>query len=232
MSRVATITLSAVVVLIVVVWPIVEYRHVYVFNKRLRAIDPGRVYRGGEMTVDGFADAVARYKIHTVLNLQDDFPDPDVCQSFWNWNTVKESEMCRRLGVHYVLIKPDVILRRTVPLERPAAIDEFLNLMDDPDSYPVLIHCKAGLHRTGCLSAVYRMEYQGWSPGEAYAELKAQGFGDWVGTSANDYVREYVLQYRRGLRGLKPSAVSDDPAAVRPKGRKRADGTEDPGATD
>ena len=126
--------------------------------------------------------------------------------------------MCQRLGVRYVLIKPDVILRRTVPRERPAAIDDFLNLMDDPDSYPVLIHCKAGLHRTGCLTAVYRMEYQGWSPGEAYSELKAHGFGDWVCTSANDYVNEYVLQYRRGLRGLKPSPVGDDPAMIRPKG--------------
>ena len=34
--------------------------------------------------------------------------------------------------------------------------------MDDPDSYPVLIHCNAGLNRTGVMVAVYRMEYQGW----------------------------------------------------------------------
>ena len=232
MSRIATVTLSAVVVLIVGVWPIVEYRNVYAFNKRLREVAPGKVYRGGEMTAEGFADAVARYKIHTILNLQDDFPDPDVCRSFWNWNTVKESEMCRRLGVRYVLIKPDIVFRRRVPLERPAAIDEFLDLMDDPDAYPVLIHCKAGLHRTGCLAAVYRMEYQGWSPGEAYNELKDHGFGDWVCTSANDYVNEYVLQYRRGLRGLKPNSGGEEPFQVRPQGRKRADGTEDFGGTE
>ena len=78
MSRVATLTLSAVVVLIVGVWPIVEYRNVYTFDKRLREVDPGRVYRSGEMTAAGFADAVARYKIRTILNLQDDYPDPDV----------------------------------------------------------------------------------------------------------------------------------------------------------
>ncbi len=230
MSRVATLTLSAVAVLIVGVWPIVEYRNVYTFDKRLREVDPGRVYRSGEMTAAGFADAVARYKIRTILNVQDDYPDPDVVRNFWNWNTVKESELCRQLGVRYVLIKPDLILRRRVPAERPAAVDAFLDLMDDPDAYPVLIHCKAGLHRTGCLTAVYRMEYQGWSPDRAYDELKANGFGDWVGTSGNDYVNEYVLQYRRGLRGLKPSPVAEEASVIRPRGGKGADGVEDAGA--
>ena len=99
----------------------------------LREVTPGRVYRCGEMNAAGFADAVARLKIRTILNLQDDYPDPDVTHSFWNWNTVKESELCRRLGVRYVLIKPDLIPRRLTPLERPAAVDEFLDLMDDPE---------------------------------------------------------------------------------------------------
>jgi len=35
---------------------------------------------------------------------------------------------------------------------------------------------------------------------EAYREMKGQGFGPWVCTSANDYVTQYVLSYRRGLR--------------------------------
>ena len=230
MSRVATLGLSAAVALLVVVWPVVEYRCVYAYSKRLREIEPGRVYRSGEMTADGFADAVARYKIRTVLNLQDDFPDPDVRETCWDGDTVKESEMCKRLGVRYVLIKPDLVSRRSVPLERPAAIDEFLGLMDDPDSYPVLIHCKAGLHRTGVLSAVYHMEYQGWSPAEAYADLKENGFGDWVGSCTNEYVNQYVVQYRRGLR--EPSPSPGESAALRPRGAKRADGAEDGGGAE
>ena len=227
MPRVKTLALSAFVVLIVVVWPIVEYRNVYAFNKRLRVVTPGRVYRCGEMNAEGFAETVARLKIRTILNLQDDFPDPDVCKSFWDWSTIKESELCRRLGVQYVLIKPDLIQRRLAPLERPAAVDEFLRLMDDESAYPVLIHCKAGLHRTGVVTAVYRMEYEGWSPAEAYRELKAHGFGDWVCTSANDYVNEYVLQYRRGLRHEDSPAVHSSAAVVPSGGRKRADGVVD-----
>ena len=225
MPRVHNLVMAGAVALLVVVWPVVEYRNVYAFNKRLREVDPGRVYRAGELTADGIADAVDRLKIRTILNLQDDYPDPDICRSFWDWNTIKESDLCKQLGVRYVLIKPDLIPRRDVPLDRPAAVDEFLRLMDREDSYPVLIHCKAGLHRTGVMTAVYRMEYQGWTADEAYTELKALGFGDWVCTSANDYVNQYVLQYRRGLRHGEPGAASA--TAVRGEQRRRADGTLD-----
>jgi hypothetical protein len=192
--------LVGLLVVIVGLVPVVCYRSTYTYGKRLREVDPGRVYRCGQLTVEGFADTIRRLGIRTVLNLQDDYPDPDIWQGFWDRRTIKESEMCRRLGVHYVLIEPDLVSRRRVPAERPAAIDRFLEVMDDESSFPVLIHCKAGLHRTGLLSAVYRMEYQGWTVYEAYHELKAHGFGDWASTSANDYVKQYVLTYHPGQR--------------------------------
>jgi protein tyrosine phosphatase (PTP) superfamily phosphohydrolase (DUF442 family) len=192
--------LVGLLVVIVGVVPVVFYRSVYAYGKRLRVVIPGRIYRSGQLTVAGFTDVVHQLGIQTIVNLQDDYPDPDLCQSFWDRRTTKESELCHRLGVRYVLIEPDLISRTRIPAERPAAIDRFLELMDDASIYPVLIHCKAGLHRTGLLSAVYRMEYQGWSNGEACRELRAHGFGDWACTSANDYVKQYVLTYRPGLR--------------------------------
>jgi tyrosine-protein phosphatase SIW14 len=200
MANVVRWAIIAALLGIVVVAPIVRYRMVYDHAKRLRVVEEGRLYRSGQLTAEGFADAVRRLGIKTVLNVQDDFPDPNLQLHFWTGRTIKESELCARLGVRYVTIAPDLISRKMVPERRPAAIDEFLALMDQRDVYPVLLHCKAGLHRTGCLAAVYRMEYQGWTVGEAYRELKAHGFGEWACTSANDYVQEYVLTYRRGLR--------------------------------
>jgi hypothetical protein len=200
MAAVLRVVLVTALIGIVGVAPVVYFRRVYDTDKRLRIVHPGRVYRSGQMTADGFADAVNRYHIRTIINVQDEFPDPDLDASFWSRRTIKESALCRELGVHYIHLAPTLISRRLIPAKRPPAIDELLAILDDEANYPVLIHCHAGLHRTGLLTAVYRMEYEGWSADEAFREMKAQGFGPWVCTSANDYVTQYVLSYRRGLR--------------------------------
>jgi protein-tyrosine phosphatase len=189
-------TLVAALVLIVGVAPVVYFRVLYASGKRLKEVVPGRLYRGGQMTAEGLGDTIHKLQIRTVINVQDDFPDPDLYESFWSGRTVKESELCRRLGVRYEFIAPDLVHPSQAAEKHPQAIDQLLALLDDEANYPVLLHCKAGLHRTGVLTAVYRMEYQGWTPGQAFRELKAHGFGPWVCTAANLYVRQYVLDYR------------------------------------
>jgi protein tyrosine/serine phosphatase len=42
---------------------------------------------------------------------------------------------------------------------------------------PVLLHCMHGADRTGLISAMYRMLYQGWSKEQALAELTQGGYG-------------------------------------------------------
>jgi protein tyrosine phosphatase (PTP) superfamily phosphohydrolase (DUF442 family) len=42
---------------------------------------------------------------------------------------------------------------------------------------PVLIHCHWGADRTGLVSAMFRVVFQGWSKEEAIAELRGGGFG-------------------------------------------------------
>jgi tyrosine-protein phosphatase SIW14 len=199
--------LAGAVACLVIIVPFVDYRYQYTFAKRLREIVPDRVYRSGQLTAPGFANAVRRFGFRTIVNLQDDYPDPDIARGYFTGDTVKESELCRQLGVRYLFIAPDVIPRREIGHVRPTAIDQFLAVMDDPSNYPVLFHCKAGLHRTGIMAAIYRMEYQGWSHHEAIAELKENGFGEWPATSANDYIAEYVLAYQPGLR-IKDSPLS------------------------
>jgi protein tyrosine phosphatase (PTP) superfamily phosphohydrolase (DUF442 family) len=200
MSVVVRGVLIAGVVAVIVAGPLVCFRAAYAYEKRLREVAPGRLYRCGQMTADGFEDAVRRCGIRMILNVQDDYPDPDIELSFWRPGTIKESELCKRLGVRYAWIAPDLVPVRESPAKRPKAVDEFLRLLDDETAYPVLIHCKAGLNRTGCFVAVYRMEYQGWSHMEAFQEMKDLGFGTTTCTASNQYVNQYVLTYRRGLR--------------------------------
>ena len=103
-------------------------------------------------------------------------------------------------------------------------IDEFVELMDQESTYPALLHCKAGLHRTGVLTAIYRMEYQGWSRRAAFHELRAHGFGDWVSTTANPYIDQYIFRYRPRAHGdIRISACGGESRgaarAVAPTGR-------------
>ncbi len=195
MGRLGKVVLLGVLVVSFGLGVYVYFRAVYGHHKRFRVIEPGRFYRSGQMTAAGFTDVVRRFGLRTIINVQDDVPDPDLPLHFFSSETMKESELCRRLGVQYVWLAPDLQPRGTPGGPRPKVLDEYLALMDDPGTYPALLHCKAGLHRTGILAAVWRMEYQGWSRVAAYRELKAHGFGDWACTHANEYVAQYVLDY-------------------------------------
>jgi len=186
--------------------PFFYYRYAYTFAKRLRVVDAGLVYRSGCMTAPGFREALTRYHIRTVLNVNDEAPDPDLAEGYFTANSIRESELCKEMKVNYVFLCLDLVDRRQAGSVRPQAIEQFLALMDNPDNYPVLIHCRAGLHRTGCLVALYRMEYDHWSMQQALGELKALGFGEYASTKANDYIAQYVVNYRPGIRN-QPSGV-------------------------
>jgi protein tyrosine/serine phosphatase len=190
------LTLAAFVIVV----PTTYYRASFDHGRRLRVIDEGILYRSGCLTASGFADAVKRYHIKTIVNLQDEFPDPSIRNSYIDITTTSEVQLCKQLGVQYVFLAPDLISRKKIDSERPRAIEQFLAVMDNKENFPVLIHCKAGLHRTGCIAAVYRMEYQGWSPAAALNEAKAHGFGEFAACAANDYIVQYITAYTPGKR--------------------------------
>lgn len=188
--------MGVLLVLMIVIVPAVHYRHTYRYAKRLRTVVEDKVYRSGCLTAAGFRDAIHKYKIKTVLNLQDEAPDPDLPNHYFTLRTTPESELCASLGVKFVFLQVGLVNPRQFPRTHAASVDEFLKLMDDPDTYPILLHCKAGLHRTGVMAALYRQEYEGWSRAEALRELKNHGFGEFGSSAANPYIDQYILRYQ------------------------------------
>lgn len=190
MARITGWLLAVGMITTMIAVPYLYYRSQYAHGKRLRVVTTGTLYRSGQLTAAGLAEAVEERGIRTIINLQNEDVDPQLAGG------PLESEFCRQRGIKYVFLPPDLIERKRVPAERPVAIDAFLAIMDDPANYPVLLHCRAGLHRTGVLAAVYRMEYEGWTAERARTELRANGFGDSQATARNDYIMQYLLTYR------------------------------------
>jgi protein tyrosine phosphatase (PTP) superfamily phosphohydrolase (DUF442 family) len=54
----------------------------------------------------------------------------------------------------------------------------FLRLVNDPANAPVYVHCKGGRHRTGAMTAVYRITHDGWTAEQAFEEMKKYDFED------------------------------------------------------
>lgn len=187
--------LAGLVAAVVAVPPVALFRANYAHAKRLREVTPGKFYRSGQMTAAGLRQTIERYGIKTVLNLQHEAPDPVMPENWLGRPVVAESELCKQLGARYVLMTPDILPVPNDLTKQPPVVGEFLKLLDDPASYPILIHCKAGLHRTGRLTAIYRMEYEGWSTGDAMRELRANGYGFDMASEADDFIIQFVKHY-------------------------------------
>jgi tyrosine-protein phosphatase SIW14 len=194
--------LGGLVALVSLGVPAAYYRSNYTNFKRFRVVTPGKFYRSGQFTAGGLRAIVREAGIRSVINLQEENADPFMPEEWLSKPAVRESDLCRELGVKYFalfggeVVPPEAAARG----KRPAVIDEYLGILDDPNNYPVLLHCKAGLHRTGLMTAIYRMEYENASPGRAMDELRANGFGTFAATTANVYIAQYIDSYRRGLR--------------------------------
>lgn len=200
MSSAWRIIVAVLIAAMIVAVPVIRYRMVYETEKRFREVSPGRFYRSGQMPAEAFRDKIQEHQIKVVINFQDENPDPLLPESYGNEPSILESQVCTENGAKYIFLswagdRGLLPRNKATSQNRPKVIDEFLKICDEHRGEPILIHCMAGLHRTGVLTAIYRMEYEGWSKADAVRELRANGFGDRKCTTANDYVLEYVFQY-------------------------------------
>src|SRR5262245_7158241 len=101
MAKLRDRVLAVSIAVMVVGAPLLYQRYRLTTQKRLRAVVPGRLYRSGQMTADGFEQAISDLGIRTVLNVQNEIPDPMLRRSFLDSRTTSEQELCRRLGVRY-----------------------------------------------------------------------------------------------------------------------------------
>jgi protein tyrosine/serine phosphatase len=155
--------------------------------RNFRSFRDGVLYRSGQMKLAGLRRVVFDYGIRTVISLRDAAvpgePPPDLA----------EERYCRAEEINYYRLPPRTWWAPAGPAPVEENVRKFNEIMADPSNYPVLVHCFAGIHRTGAYCAIYRMEHDHWSNAEAIAELKQSGY---VNLDQEWDVLGYLEEYR------------------------------------
>lgn len=81
---------------------------------------------------------------------------------------------------------------------------KFLALVNDKENWPVYVHCAGGRHRTGAMTAVFRITTQGWDANRAYDEMKNYDFYKRWGHGS---MKRYVFDYYRELNGKQADQI-------------------------
>jgi len=99
---------------------------------------------------------------------------------------------------------------RTAPTS--AQLAEFLKIVNDPAQQPVYVHCVGGRHRTGVMTAVYRMTGDAHlSSDQAFAEMKQFKFGaDFL----HPEFKRFVYAYQPDVEPATPTLAANDVATV------------------
>jgi tyrosine-protein phosphatase SIW14 len=169
--------------------------------RNFHVVREGVLYRSGQMTLAGLKRVLHDHGIKTVVTLRDAHapgePAPDTA----------EETYCKSQGYNHVRIPPRNWFASdgSVPAEKGLAV--FRQVMQDPANYPVLIHCFAGIHRTGAYCAVYRMDFEHWPNETAIAELRTHGY-DTLDTDWD------ILTFLENYQPNRPTDIQ--PNAVRP----------------
>ncbi len=128
-----------------------------------------------------------------------------------NQNTKAAEAEARDAGIAYFNI-PMHDLRRP----NDEQIARVLAIINAPENWPVLIHCKRGSDRTGTVVAIYRIVNDGWSAREAVAEAERLGMS-WIEFGMKDYIFNYALKGEAGEASGKPmhARAEKEPAGLK-----------------
>ena len=146
-------------------------------------------YRGAQPNAAEFME-LSRLGIKTVIDLQED-------------GNSKEPAWVRNAGMQYI----------NIPLSstRPATdgqTEHFLKLVNDPQNWPVFVHCAGGRHRTGEMTAIYRITRDSWTADQAYREMEQY---DYYSIGGHGPLKDYVFEYYNKCLAARIAAATADP---------------------
>src|SRR6188474_962887 len=121
-----------------------------------------RFFRGARPKDEDYK-ALAELGVKTVIDLTDN-------------SRAQEQPAVEAAGLRYINIP---MVDKSYPsIEQ---VNEFLKVVNDPETGKFFVHCAGGRHRTGVVGAVYRFNHDGWNLEQALAEMNQYDFGSGFG---------------------------------------------------
>jgi tyrosine-protein phosphatase SIW14 len=146
-------------------------------------------YRGSQPKGEEY-NQLASIGVKTIIDLRDDPKD-------------YARELTEHAGMKYVNFP---LSDKDYP--PPDAASKFLSLVNDKENWPVYVHCAGGRHRTGAMTAVFRMTVQGWDANRAYEEMKDYDYYKRFGHKA---MKQYVFDYFRDIGNKRTESQTAEP---------------------
>lgn len=166
-------------------------RHI---NHNFMTITEGKVYKSGVIPPDEIKEYVDKYHIKSIIDLRfpgtgDNVNNPEVPAEL----KAEKEAVAQIPGVNYFNNGSDQVPNQM-------NLDYFYEIMDNPKNYPVLIHCYHGIGRAQLYSAIYRIEYEGWSNEEARQQaafpVLFSSFDD--GKPKGEFLKNYKTRKQKG----------------------------------
>ncbi|HSZ56047.1 MAG TPA: dual specificity protein phosphatase family protein [Tepidisphaeraceae bacterium] len=158
----------------------------YLFPKKFGVVEPGRIYRSGQISAKLIGPTLSKYHIGLVIDLSmEDTPDS---------RAERQVEAGRNVPRLSLPLGGDGVGNPDFYVQALAAMIEA-----DRSHAPVLVHCQAGTERTGGVVATYRILVEGKSEEQAFAEARSYGHSDRENPELVPFLKEHLEQWRTQL---------------------------------
>jgi protein-tyrosine phosphatase len=179
-----------------------------IFPKNLAEVEPGWLYRSGQIRPNLIEDTLRDLDIDVILDLSHDHGARDEMQ-------LAEKRAAEKLGIEI----------RRFPMNGTGVgeIDDYAGAIAeiaraDREGRRVLVHCRAGDRRTGGVIAAYEMLVQGRTAEWARAELERFSRRRGVETNLTRFLGEHLDEIAQRLVEIGVIARLPDPMPGSPRG--------------